>query len=67
MAKSSLGEPRVPKPASQGGMKRTAPRPPIKGRNSQSAAGTGGVRTGSIKPPGSGTNGHGAKNRPSVT
>lgn len=57
--KSNLGGRDVPKPANQGGMKATTPRPPVRGSNGQRNPGKGVMATKPTKSPGSGTRGGG--------
>jgi hypothetical protein len=61
---SPLGEPRVPKPSNQGDAKLPKAKPPLKGGNSQKAAGSGVTKRGTRTP---GVGGSGAKNNPRRT
>lgn len=59
--KAPLGEPRVPKPSSQGGMKSANVQPLMKGRNGQGPSGAGHTQWGTRR---EGIGGSGAKNNP---
>jgi hypothetical protein len=61
---NALGEPRVPKPSNQGDARLPKAKPPLKGGNSQKAAGSGVTKRGSHRP---GVGGTGSKNNPRRT
>lgn len=61
---TTLGEPRVPKPSNQGDAKLPTAKRPLKGGNSQRAAGSGTTKRGTRTP---GVGGSGSKNNPRRT